>query len=113
MTGRVVVVGGGITGLAAAWELSDDPSNSVTVLEASPRFGGRIRTSPFAGRMVDEGADAFLRRVPEGVELVTELGVADRLVSPAAVGAGRAGLSDPALVSLRDRPAARGRRHFR
>jgi oxygen-dependent protoporphyrinogen oxidase len=87
MTRHVVVVGGGITGLSAAWELSHDPTTSVTVLEASDRFGGRIQTSSFAGRMVDEGADAFLRRVPEGLRLAVELGLEDGLVSPAATSA--------------------------
>jgi len=87
MTGHIVVVGGGITGLAAAWELTNDPTVTVTVLEAQGRFGGRIQTSPFAGRMLDEGADAFLCRVPEGVELATELGLDDRLVSPTATSA--------------------------
>jgi oxygen-dependent protoporphyrinogen oxidase len=87
MTRHVVVIGGGITGLAAAWELSDDPTVTVTVVESQSRFGGRIQTSPFAGRMLDEGADAFLRRVPDGIELATELGLADRLVSPAVTAA--------------------------
>jgi oxygen-dependent protoporphyrinogen oxidase len=87
VTRHVVVIGGGITGLAAAWELSHDPTISVTVLEASDRFGGRIQTSAFANRMVDEGADAFLRRVPDGLQLITELGLDDRLVSPTATSA--------------------------
>ncbi len=80
---RVAVIGGGITGLAAAWELSSDPSVSVHLLEAAPRVGGKIHTTPFAGRLVDEGADAFLRRVPDAVALAGELGLTDRLVSPA------------------------------
>jgi oxygen-dependent protoporphyrinogen oxidase len=80
---RVVVVGGGICGLAAAWELSADPSLEVVVVEASERLGGKIRTSAFAGRAVDEGADAYLLRVPEGRELAGELGLGDSLVSPA------------------------------
>lgn len=79
---RVAVVGGGISGLAAAWELSADPHLDVTVLEASDRPGGKIHTSAFAGRMVDEGADAFLRRVPDALTLCAEVGV-DDLVSPA------------------------------
>jgi oxygen-dependent protoporphyrinogen oxidase len=81
---RVVVIGGGITGLAAAWELQRHPSQpEVTLLEASDRLGGKIRTTPFAGLpAVDEGADAFLARVPWATELCAELGV-DDLVSPA------------------------------
>lgn len=79
---RVAVVGGGISGLAAAWELSADPGTEVVVHEAADRFGGKIRTTPFAGRQVDEGADAFLRRVPDALALCAELGL-DDLVAPA------------------------------
>ena len=83
-TGRptVTVVGGGITGLAAAWELSAHDELDITVLEAGPRFGGKIATTEFAGRRVDEGADTFLRRVPEAIDLCDELGL-DDLTSPA------------------------------
>jgi oxygen-dependent protoporphyrinogen oxidase len=80
---RVAVVGGGISGLAAAWELSSDPTVEVAVVEGGARFGGKIRTSAFAGRQVDEGADTFLRRVPEGLQLAEELGLTGSLVSPA------------------------------
>ncbi len=82
---HVVVVGGGITGLAAAHELLLAPKPPrVTVLEASPRVGGKIRTSPFAGRpAVDEGADSVLARVPWAVDLLRELGLGDELVAPA------------------------------
>jgi oxygen-dependent protoporphyrinogen oxidase len=77
------VVGGGIAGLAAAWELrSVDPHAAVTVFEPR-RLGGKLLTTPFAGRLVDEGADAFLARVPWGRELCDELGLGDELVSPA------------------------------
>ncbi len=79
---HVVVVGGGITGLACALELADAGA-SVTLLEASDRLGGNIRTSRFAGLDVDEAADAFLARVPEGVELCQRLGLEGELVSPA------------------------------
>ena len=85
---RVAVVGAGITGLSAAYELvhgggSEATEVEVVVLEADPRFGGKIRTAPFAGHPVDEAADAFLARVPEAVELCRQLGLADRLVTPA------------------------------
>ena len=79
---HVVVVGGGITGLASALELADAGAR-VTVLEASDRLGGNIRTSRFAGLDVDEAADAFLARVPEAVELCRRLGLGGDLVSPA------------------------------
>jgi protoporphyrinogen/coproporphyrinogen III oxidase len=81
---RVVIVGAGMTGLTAAAEVARRrPDASVTVLEASDRVGGKVLTSAFAGRPVDCGADAFLARVPEGLELCRRLGLDDRLVTPA------------------------------
>ena len=82
---RVVVVGGGITGLSTAYELvatRDDVD--VVLVEASERFGGKIRTQPFAGHPVDEAADAFLARVPDAVDLCRRLGLDHDLVTPAA-----------------------------
>jgi oxygen-dependent protoporphyrinogen oxidase len=75
------VIGGGITGLAAAWELRDRAE--VTVVEPG-RIGGRIRTTMFEGRPVDEGPDAFLTRLPAAVEMCGELGLTGELVAPAA-----------------------------
>jgi protoporphyrinogen/coproporphyrinogen III oxidase len=81
---RVAIVGGGITGLSAAWRLSQLHVSS-TVFEASPTLGGKLRASPFAGiSQLDEGADAFLARVPEGRALADEIGLGNTLVSPAA-----------------------------
>ncbi len=81
---RVAVLGGGVSGLAAAYELRGRlPEASIVVHEASDRFGGKVVTSPFAGRLVDEAADAFLARVPWGLDLCRELGIETTLVSPA------------------------------
>jgi oxygen-dependent protoporphyrinogen oxidase len=80
---RVVVVGGGITGLAAAFFLRDAPV-SVTVLEGSPRLGGKLSASEVAGVPMDEGAEALLARRPEGLDLITATGLGDCLV-PAGV----------------------------
>ncbi len=89
MSRRVAVVGGGISGLAAALAVIDaDTGADVVVFDAAERVGGRIDTSPFAGvAHVDEGADAFLARVPEAVALARRVGLGDDLVSPEAVGA--------------------------
>jgi oxygen-dependent protoporphyrinogen oxidase len=87
------VVGGGISGLAAAWELSGGeagPTEStprVEVIEASDRFGGSLATTTFAGRTIDLGADGFLARRPEAVALVRELGLEDNLEAIDASGA--------------------------
>src|SRR5215472_4531631 len=75
---HVVVVGGGIAGLAAAFFLRDQPVR-VTVLEGSVRLGGKLSASEVAGVPLDEGAEALLARRPEGVDLITATG-AGRLV---------------------------------
>ena len=55
------------------------PGRSVTLFEAGDRLGGKIRTTPFAGHpAVDEGADAFLARVPWAVELARKVALGDR-----------------------------------
>lgn len=78
----VVVVGGGITGLTAARDLAR-AGLAVTLVEPH-RLGGKLQTTPFAGAVLEEAADAFLARVPEGVALCQELGLDGDLVSPAA-----------------------------
>jgi len=90
----VAVVGGGMAGLAAAWQLSQElgPSTGgeaprVLVLEAGGRTGGKVRSTEFAGRQVDLAADAFLARRPEATGLCAELGLTDDLVAPGAAGA--------------------------
>jgi protoporphyrinogen/coproporphyrinogen III oxidase len=82
---RVVVIGGGIAGLTTALSIiSDSPTAvQVTVLEAKDTVGGIIRTTPFAGLpAIDEGADAFLVRVPHAQQLATQLGLGDSLTAP-------------------------------
>jgi len=87
-TPRVAVVGAGISGLATALALVDTGDVHVTVFEAADRVGGKINATPFAGvEGVDEGADAFLARVPEAVALAHRVGLGDDLVSPEPVGA--------------------------
>src|SRR5579859_2980092 len=80
---HVVVIGGGIAGLAAAFFLRDEPVR-VTVLEGAPRLGGKLRASDVAGVAMDEGAEALLARRPEGIELVKAAGLGGDLV-PAGV----------------------------
>ncbi|MHB1209038.1 MAG: protoporphyrinogen oxidase [Acidimicrobiales bacterium] len=92
-TPSVVIVGGGIAGLAAAWELTgaqngpDASTPRVELIEASDHFGGTLVTSEFAGRTIDLGPDGFLARRPEAVQLVRELGIEDQLEAINASGA--------------------------
>ena len=74
---HVAVVGGGISGLAAAHRLRTllGPAARITVLERSERLGGVLRTVDLAGVPYDVGAEAFLVRRPEMVALAAELGL--------------------------------------
>lgn len=88
MTGRrvsVAVVGGGVTGLVAAYRLRQQfgADAEITVLEAGSRLGGKLRTVPLGDGPVDVGAEAFIARRPEVAELIVELGIEDQLVHPA------------------------------
>ncbi|MEV6165834.1 protoporphyrinogen oxidase [Streptomyces sp. NPDC052052] len=81
-TGHVVVIGGGIAGLAAAHRLLG-AGLRVTVLESSGRLGGKLMTGEIAGTQVDLGAESMLARRPEAVALARDVGLADRLQPPA------------------------------
>ena len=76
-----MIVGGGISGLAAAFFLRDEPVR-VTVLEGSPRLGGKLSVSEVGGVAVDEGAEALLVTRPEGTALIAEAGLADQRAAP-------------------------------
>jgi oxygen-dependent protoporphyrinogen oxidase len=98
---RVVIVGGGISGLAAAWELTGGARGGedgaagtsgsgpveVVVLESTSRLGGALHSVPFGDRMVDTGPDGFLGRRPEALALCREVGLEDELVPIAGRGA--------------------------
>ena len=81
---RLVVVGAGITGLAAAFEWRRrHPGDEIVVLEAGDRIGGKLHRVELAGHWYDTGPEAVLARVPEAVRLIEDLGLGDRLVAPA------------------------------
>ncbi|MFG2028980.1 protoporphyrinogen oxidase [Streptomyces sp. NPDC048825] len=84
--GHVVVIGGGIAGLAAAHRLLDSGAR-VTVLEASDRLGGKLLPGEIAGARVDFGAESMLARRPEAVALAREVGLDARLRPPATASA--------------------------
>lgn len=81
----MVVVGGGITGLSAAYTLTLLPAATrpeVTLLEADGRLGGKVMTLSVGGMQVEAGPDAFLTRTPAAVDLCRRLGLAGHLVAP-------------------------------
>ena len=80
MTGRVAVVGAGIAGLAAAFELHARGA-AVTVFEASTRAGGLIHTDRVDGFTIEAGADSMLAQKRAGVDLCAELGLTPRLLT--------------------------------
>jgi oxygen-dependent protoporphyrinogen oxidase len=79
----VAVVGGGIAGLAAAFEVAS-LGHDVLLLERAGRAGGVLLTAPFAGKPLDLGPDAFLARRPEATAFARELGLGADLTSPRA-----------------------------
>ncbi|SCF91237.1 protoporphyrinogen oxidase [Streptomyces sp. Ncost-T10-10d] len=85
-TGHVVVIGGGIAGLAAAHRLLG-AGLRVTLLEATERLGGKLMTGDIAGTRVDLGAESMLARRPEAVALARAVGLGDRLQPPATAAA--------------------------
>ncbi|GAA0467682.1 protoporphyrinogen oxidase [Streptomyces sp. NPDC046215] len=83
---HVVVIGGGISGLAAAHRLVEGGAR-VTLVEASDRLGGKLKAGSVAGVPVDLGAESMLARRPEAVALARAVGLGERLQPPAVGGA--------------------------
>jgi protoporphyrinogen/coproporphyrinogen III oxidase len=75
---HVVIVGGGITGLSAAWYLQQSQTN-YSLLEQSNRWGGKILTEQVGEFILEAGPDAFLTRKPWALELARELGLSERI----------------------------------
>ncbi|WSP93090.1 protoporphyrinogen oxidase [Streptomyces sp. NBC_01233] len=80
--GHVVVIGGGIAGLAAAHRLLAEGAR-VTLLEAGTRLGGKLYAGELAGARVDLGAESMLARRPEGVDLARAVGLGEAVQPPA------------------------------
>lgn len=76
MSKTYCVVGGGISGLVAAYRLRQaDPAARITVFDPADRLGGVLRTERLAGQSMDVGAEAFVARRPEVTSLLQELGL--------------------------------------
>jgi protoporphyrinogen/coproporphyrinogen III oxidase len=78
---RVVVIGGGISGLAAAHRFTElESSIQVTLIEASSRLGGTLLTEERDGFLLERGPDSFITEKPEAVALAKRLGIEARLI---------------------------------
>lgn len=86
---KIVIIGGGITGLAAAFYLEKEIKERAlpidcTLIEASPRLGGKIQTIHKDGYVIEKGPDSFLERKKSATELAKDLGLESELVNNAA-----------------------------
>jgi len=81
---RIAIVGGGISGLAAAFALEerrrDGESLDYAVYESGPRFGGVLATEQVGGCLVEAGPDSFLTEKPWAADLCRRLGIEDQLI---------------------------------
>ena len=74
MSDRIVIIGGGISGLAAAHRVLElNPAAQVTILEASNKLGGTIQTEQRDGFLIERGPDSFISEKPQAVALAKRL----------------------------------------
>src|ERR1039457_3790327 len=76
---KIVIIGGGISGLSAAYYLAKGGAAS-TILESRPRLGGVIQTDFVEGCTIEAGPDSFLSAKPAALELIRELGLGDQVI---------------------------------
>ena len=76
---RTVIIGGGITGLSAAYELVK-AGRRPTIVESQPSLGGVIQTETVEGCVLEGGPDSFLSAKPAANELIREVGLGDQLI---------------------------------
>jgi len=77
---RLLVVGGGIAGLAAAWEAMARPGTEVVLVEADDRLGGKLHTESVDGFLIEHGPDSFVSYRPAAAQLAREVGLGEELI---------------------------------
>src|ERR1700674_3489575 len=81
---RIAIVGGGISGLSAAYTIEKKRQSGTPVkyvlFESSPRFGGVLATDQVDGCLVEAGPDSFLTEKPWAADLCRRLGIEDQLI---------------------------------
>src|SRR5277367_284698 len=78
---KIAVLGGGLTGLTAAWKASS-AGHSVRLLESGARLGGPVRTEIIDGWMVEGAPNSFRGTSPEIRSMLTELGLGTETIEP-------------------------------
>ena len=78
----IIILGAGITGLSAAWYLEKEGFTDITILEQSPRAGGKIETLHEHGFLVEKGPDSFVITKPYALDLIRDLGLENELIYP-------------------------------
>ena len=106
---HIAIVGGGISGLAVAEavrrrSLEAGQSVRVSVLEAQPHTGGKIRSAKESGFVVDTGPHGFLDKEPKMFELIERLGLSDQLIKANEASAKRYVLREGALREIPGSP---------
>lgn len=100
---RIGIVGGGMSGLVAAYYLQRLGSTcDIHVIEGGPRLGGVIRTERIDGYLLEHGADMFATQPPAALQLCEDLGIDQRLISPQPGARGAAIVSSGRLVRIPD-----------
>ncbi len=82
MPKRVAIIGGGITGLAAAYRLERLCDAEIDLYEASDRLGGKLQTRRDQGYLIEAGPDCFFSRKPGMMQLIAELGLDTEVIEP-------------------------------
>jgi len=78
---RIAIIGGGIAGVTAAWQLAQlDPTLAVTLFEASPRLGGIVETVREGGFVIECGPDGWVTEKPWARDLAIELGLESEII---------------------------------
>lgn len=81
MEKRIAILGGGITGLSAAFYLEKAGVKNITLVEAG-QLGGKIKTLKEDGFLIEAGPDSFVTLKPHAINLIEELGLSDELIQP-------------------------------
>ena len=83
---RIAIIGGGITGLTAAFTLEQQTDHEITLFDASETLGGKLQTSAMGDFTVEAGPDSIFLGKPGSIEIIRQLGLEDEMIEPQAGG---------------------------